>query len=122
MSVNWQVLPTFPAVYHLLGPAMPGVYKQESQMYWLAYPGVTFMFPISPEFAHMFKDERDLTMVLPDRSSPVAGLPNASIYTNTHTHTHTHTSIYRYRHIHIYQNISICIYYLSIYLSAYVHT
>ena len=29
------------------------------------------MFPISVEFAHMFKDERHLTMVLPDGSTPV---------------------------------------------------
>ena len=60
-----KVLPTFPAVYHQLGPALPGFYRAEDQMYWLSYPGVTFMFPISRDFAHMFRDERHFNMVLP---------------------------------------------------------
>ena len=61
-------VPTFPAIYHRLGPAMPGSYRDDMQMYFLEYPGVTFMFPIPREFAHNL----NLTSKLPDGTTPVA--------------------------------------------------
>ena len=76
-------LPTFPSIYHQLGPTQLGHYKEEEQAYWLVYPGVTLVFPIPRHCAHMFGEDyrqgcaplqgqQHVAMLLPDGCTPVA--------------------------------------------------
>eukprot|EP00735_Rhodelphis_limneticus_P009118 TRINITY_DN2547_c0_g2::TRINITY_DN2547_c0_g2_i1::g.19221::m.19221 TRINITY_DN2547_c0_g2::TRINITY_DN2547_c0_g2_i1::g.19221 ORF type:complete len:517 (+),score=53.71,sp/Q9SD33/U183_ARATH/37.34/1e-77,UPF0183/PF03676.9/2.3e-44,UPF0183/PF03676.9/4.3e-39 TRINITY_DN2547_c0_g2_i1:131-1681(+) len=74
---------TFYSIYQLFGPTHPGDYSQDSRLYFLNYPGVTFTFPIPPQFANLYLNPHstDLPVEFPDHTTPLA--TRMSIYSGS---------------------------------------
>ncbi|EYU24078.1 hypothetical protein ABFS83_12G002500 [Erythranthe nasuta] len=67
-----STLATFVAVYALFGPTYPGIYDKERGVYTLFYPGLSFAFPIPPQYAECcHKREAELPLEFPDGTTPV---------------------------------------------------
>ncbi|ERN10848.1 UPF0183 protein At3g51130 [Amborella trichopoda] len=65
-------LATFVAVYTLFGPTFPGIYDKDRGIYTLFYPGLSFAFPIPPQYADCFHDgEAELPLEFSDGTTPV---------------------------------------------------
>lgn len=70
-------------IYQTFGPTYPGYFDAHESVYYLSYPGITFVFPIPQEFAHLYINSQgnliffaykytELPMEFPNRTTPVA--------------------------------------------------
>jgi len=65
-------VPTASLINHLFGPTYPGRYDQDTGLYFLHYPGLTFIFRVTPEFAEQCADSPTLPSEFADGSQPQA--------------------------------------------------
>ncbi|KAJ3281464.1 hypothetical protein HK104_011459 [Borealophlyctis nickersoniae] len=64
-------LPTFLLIYKIFGPTYPGVYDEKQSRYIFRYPGITFIFPVPPQYVHLPTKSTDLPLSFPDGTTPV---------------------------------------------------
>jgi len=62
---------TFAAVYDACGPTYPGTYDADRRIYTLFYPGLSFAFPIPPQYEYCVDRQAELPLEFPDRTTPV---------------------------------------------------
>ncbi|GBG83065.1 hypothetical protein CBR_g36682 [Chara braunii] len=73
---------TFVLIYALFGPTFPGTYDGSSGFYSLFYPGLSFRFPIPPQYTERcLQREAELPLEFPDGTTPVTS--RLCIYTGT---------------------------------------
>eukprot|EP00727_Mastigamoeba_balamuthi_P010109 m51a1_g5720 hypothetical protein (402) ;mRNA; f:1105486-1107125 len=58
LGVAAPVMPTFVNVYQRFGPSYPGEFSPDCSSYTLNYPGVSFRFPIPPQFREQYRQRR----------------------------------------------------------------
>jgi len=64
--------PTFATIYKRFGPSTPGTYISEQHLYFLHYKGVSFIFPVSPQYDSRYANSKnEIPLELPDGNSPV---------------------------------------------------
>lgn len=65
--------PTLLALTGAFGPSYPGTLDQAHSRYHLNYPGVGFVFPIPPQYAHLYAGgTTEAPVQLPDATQPLA--------------------------------------------------
>eukprot|EP00742_Colponemidia_sp_Colp-10_P002943 GILJ01003140.1.p1 GENE.GILJ01003140.1~~GILJ01003140.1.p1 ORF type:complete len:454 (+),score=54.12 GILJ01003140.1:99-1460(+) len=62
----------FNLLYALFGPTFPGEYNATTQAYCLNYPGISFLFPLPPQYQQLYTDGKELPVQFPDGTTPTA--------------------------------------------------
>lgn len=62
---------TFAAVYQACGPTYPGSYDADRGIYTLFYPGLSFAFPIPPQYEYCVDQQAELPLEFPNGTTPV---------------------------------------------------
>eukprot|EP01102_Stenamoeba_stenopodia_P013205 TRINITY_DN4255_c0_g1_i1.p1 TRINITY_DN4255_c0_g1~~TRINITY_DN4255_c0_g1_i1.p1 ORF type:complete len:382 (-),score=69.32 TRINITY_DN4255_c0_g1_i1:122-1267(-) len=70
-SPESDLQPTMGLIDEIFGPSFPGDYEKEQHQYNVHYPGLTFCFPIPPEYDSIYANPHEQPLELPNGRSPI---------------------------------------------------